>query len=87
MTEPEHRYPTGWVPYKEADWREVTEVADITAWRFCPPCGAPLIASEFRNDDPHCSVCKRPYIACPCGCIVNHETGGEGINVAGRGTR
>lgn len=72
MTEHVHRYPPGFVPLLEevmGPWQAGVE--GMSAWRFCPACGATLKDSGYVGDEPQCSSCERPFMACPCGCVEN----------------
>lgn len=51
-------------------------INEVGRWRFCPACGRPLRepnfdsedqdSESFNHEDPVCSCCERPWIACPC---------------------
>jgi hypothetical protein len=68
----DHYYPAGWLPDDDAGGTWVSS-QDMSAWRYCPPCGARLVDSGYVGDDPQCEACGRPWGACPCGCIVQRN--------------
>lgn len=68
----EHKYPAGWS--SEGLTNELTSHQweadnDMSAWRFCPPCGKPLKAPYAASLGPVCTGCDREYDACPCSCM------------------
>lgn len=72
MATHDHRYAPGWEPNETLTrW---TDSVDMDAWRFCPPCGLPLKASDFENDGPVCTGCQHPWEACPCACLDDSPT-------------
>lgn len=52
------------------------DVDDVGRWRFCPACAAPILfpwfpcedpeSDNFDFEEPRCSGCERPWIACSC---------------------
>jgi len=70
----EHRYPIGWTSEGLDEalpghlWTQETN--EMSAWRFCPPCGKPLKAPYAASLGPVCTGCDREFDACPCGCVT-----------------
>lgn len=64
------------------------DALDVGRFRYCPACGRSLLppateaedpdSEAFDWEEPRCSCCDRPWIACPCTPVEEGECRAEG---------